>query len=90
MVGCSPDGEDGVMQTIILSADWTPEGRKFSHIGSHKEHKLHMQNNIFPNEKYGFNGREFTITTNMVRMCSIPLLKIVCINMYYYILGEIK
>ena len=50
----------------ILSAMWTSDGRRFQEVGTYDKRGLNLHNAIFPNYKYGFNGRHFRVSTNYV------------------------
>ena len=50
----------------IYSAAWTVDGRKFERIGFAVEDALFLKSSLFPNEKYGLNGRKFIVAFNFV------------------------
>ena len=50
------------------------DGRRFRPTGKYELGKLHMMDSLFPNERYGFNGRKFRITTNFVSVFLISFL----------------
>ncbi len=57
----------------IYSALWKPYGREFQRIGSYADNFLKLWDDVFPNVKYGLNGRKFFITINFVCMKNIIL-----------------
>ena len=58
----------------IYNAFWMSDGRRFRPAGKYELGKLHMVDSLFPNERYGFNGRKFRITTNFVSVFLISFL----------------
>ena len=45
---------------------WTDAGRQFQEVGTYGKSGLSLKQDIFPNYKYGFNGRHFSVSTNYV------------------------
>ena len=53
----------------VYSAFFTTDGREFQIIGAVVNGNLQMYNVMFPNEKYGFNGRKLRLGINYVSYC---------------------
>ena len=46
---------------------WKPEGKRtFGVVGRYRSNAWILADEVFPNEKYGFNGRKFNIVTKFV------------------------
>ena len=51
----------------LSSAAWKPnQSRVFETIGNFTGGEWQLTQPVFPNEQYGFNGRHFTVVTNLV------------------------
>ena len=51
----------------VYSFDWTSAGRRMRETGRLAANQsLMMKDDLFPNARYGLNGRKFKISTNMV------------------------
>ncbi len=50
----------------VFSAFWTPKGRHFQEVGTFINNSLQQIDQLYPNEKFGFNGRHIEITTLFV------------------------
>ncbi len=57
--------------TTVYNAFFTAKGRQFQEIGKYKpsskgNNKFEMIDDVFANQKYGFNGRTFIVSINYV------------------------
>ena len=53
----------------LSSAAWKPsKHRVFETIGNFTGGEWQLTQPVFPNEQYGFNGRHFTVVTNLVSL----------------------
>ena len=50
----------------IYNAAFTPTGREFQKISSGVGNRFAIEDSVFPNEKYKFNGRNFRVAVNSV------------------------
>ena len=57
------DPVTGTDLVSILSAFWTPGGRQFHEVATFNNNSIHYIDELYPNEKFGFNGRHVEITT---------------------------
>ena len=57
----------------LFSASWKSDGRRFEQIGRYKIQAQYWElwNDVFPNEKYHFNGRHIRIITNFVSLINL-------------------
>ena len=56
----------------LSSAAWKPNRRRvFETIGDFIGEKWQLTQPVFPNEQYGFNGRHFTVVTNLVSLATL-------------------
>ena len=55
----------------VFTALYEKDGRKFRQIGSYKSSNLCLTSDqdMFPNVKFGLNGRHLIVSTNYVRNC---------------------
>ena len=60
------------IQVTLNAAFWKPEGRTFHQIGTYRKLGWNLRDDVFPNRKFGFNGRGLKIVTNFVSI-SIPI-----------------
>ncbi|GFN97075.1 glutamate receptor [Plakobranchus ocellatus] len=59
------DSEQDV-QLVLSTLLYKSKGRELASVGSvHKDWSLTLHQDIFPNVKFGFNGRKFIVSTNM-------------------------
>ena len=62
----APDAYIDFFQTypVLSAALWKPkQQRRFGVIGRYRANTWSLLDDVFPNEKYGFNGRRFHIVT---------------------------
>ena len=57
-----PDFFSQMLQTAIC----TKNGRRFEYLGQYEKRAWRLNNEIFPNQKYYFNGRHFRVLTMYV------------------------
>ena len=51
---------------MLHTAIYTKNGRRFEYLGEYEKPKWLLNNEIFPNGKYYFNGRHFKVLTMYV------------------------
>ena len=57
------DPVTGFNLVSVLSALWKSSGRSFQEVAIFKNNSLHFIDDLYPNGKFGFNGRHIQITT---------------------------